>query len=63
MQTDEIRRWKQATMKLVKHLDHSDCSVGERAALLSAVAQWEIALQLSLANRREGFRSHGCGSC
>jgi hypothetical protein len=46
-------------MKLLKHLDHSKAAaaatIEERAAILSAVAQWEIALQLSLATRREGI--------
>jgi stalled ribosome rescue protein Dom34 len=60
MQTEEIRKWKQAAMKVLMHLEQSKAAtaaatIEERAAILSAVAQWEIALQLSLANRREGI--------
>jgi hypothetical protein len=58
MQTEEIRKWKRAAMKMLKHLDQSKTAaaaltIAERAAILGTVAQWEIALQLSMGNRRE----------
>jgi len=55
MQTDEIRKWKRTAMKLLETLDQKDRTTRDRTSILMAVAQWEIALQLSLANRRGGI--------